>query len=382
MVERMGIQAAREFAIEDPLGYLNSQVEQTPEDVYECEQCGKLFSRKWNLERHLSTHQIDNDSNQNACDHPGCTYASHQLSYLNNHKKKHARNREKHTCSFAGCTASYTTKRKLDQHKNVHKGADAVLFKCTFRGCTYSSKMASNYRDHQRSHKARSYACPIAGCSYRGKERAHVRKHQKRKHRKPELPGSRPAAAPPLEQRFQTIERGSLTTSPQTTSSGPRSSAPRSSPLANSDNAALVRRKRSPASDLPAVARGESGSRVHNERALQVTRRLIDAVLSGELPRETWEGSRIERDLSEWMGRYKLGQRSRWATKVPSQCARSTHHFISFHQKLRQFPATLLLLNTREDLITILLFVRVCFDFIFNATGEELECSGETRRTV
>jgi len=295
----MGIQAAREFAIEDPLGYLSSQAEQEPEDVYECGQCGKLFSRKWNLERHLSTHQIDNDSREHACDHPGCTYAAHQLSNLNTHRKKHARNREKYACRFAGCTASYTTKRKLDQHTNVHKGADAVFFQCTFPGCTYSSKMSSNYRDHQRSHKTRSYACPIDGCSYRGRERAHVRKHQKRKHRKPESAGSGPAAAPPLEQRAQTIVRGNLMTFPQTTSSGPRSSAPRSSPLANNDNTAPAQRERSPAGNLAAAARGESGRRVHNERALQVTRRLIDAVLSGELPRETWEGSRIERDLSE-----------------------------------------------------------------------------------
>ena len=74
--------------------------------VFPCETCGKLFTRKHDLERHIKEAHSETEKNLIQCTH--CEYSTNRKSYLNRHvKSRH--NKPNFSCSM--CEKSFNWKK-------------------------------------------------------------------------------------------------------------------------------------------------------------------------------------------------------------------------------------------------------------------------------
>ena len=92
-----------------------------------CRDCNKTFSRPCDLTKHEKTH-----SRPWKCTEPSCRYA----------------------------TDGWPTEKERDRHVNDKHCPNPTMFKCHFSPCTYSSKRASNCKQHME--KAHNYYYPRA----------------------------------------------------------------------------------------------------------------------------------------------------------------------------------------------------------------------------
>jgi hypothetical protein len=67
------------------------------------------------------------------------------------------------------------------RRKNTLEQDDEKKYKCTFSGCTFSSKHQGSLSNHQKKHGAKKFQCPHEGCSYSSARKAgfdiHLRTH-------------------------------------------------------------------------------------------------------------------------------------------------------------------------------------------------------------
>lgn len=136
---------------------------------YTCDQCGKSFVQKGNLDNHLITHTA---ARPFACS--TCGKAFKTLVRLRKHGSVHS-GLKPHQCDI--CGRQFREKGTLKEHHRIHTGA--MPFTCEFCGKCFRFKGVLT--THRRQHTGeRPYSCHE--CQHHFTNWPNYNKHMKRRH--------------------------------------------------------------------------------------------------------------------------------------------------------------------------------------------------------
>ena len=97
------------------------------------------------------------------CQAPGCSYSAKLPSLLRQHERQHSGERP-YRCT-QGCEASYTTRTAQLKHERVHAGPHHV---CPTQGCGFIAANSGAMVRHSRAQgHASSVECPHSNCTLR-----------------------------------------------------------------------------------------------------------------------------------------------------------------------------------------------------------------------
>ncbi|XP_008582231.1 PREDICTED: zinc finger protein 709-like [Galeopterus variegatus] len=138
----------------------------TGEKPYECKECGKAFSKKSCLCKHVRTH-----TGEKPYECQECGKAFSEKSCLCRHERTHT-GEKPYECK--DCGKAFSEKSSLSRHKRTHTGEKP--YECQECGKTFSEK--SHFRRHQRTHTGeKPYECQECGKAF--SEKSHFRRHQR-----------------------------------------------------------------------------------------------------------------------------------------------------------------------------------------------------------
>ncbi|XP_027200529.1 uncharacterized protein LOC113794607 isoform X1 [Dermatophagoides pteronyssinus] len=151
-----------------------NDIETKREIVYVCDQCGKEFAgQKW-LDNHVDN--VHTYTRLFHCDYPACTYSSKFRCVMEDHKRRHMKNKD-FKCSWHGCDSEFVTKRDMVAHINFyHKGIKN--YQCSWPNCDASFKDSNRLKHHYYTHTGeRPYKCDVCDSSF--KQAPHLYKHKR-----------------------------------------------------------------------------------------------------------------------------------------------------------------------------------------------------------
>lgn len=127
-----------------------------PPPAHPCEVCGKIYSRKDNLREHLRAHAGEVTRRKKyKCEHCGKTF--HGISLLKIHIRTHTGERP-FVCDF--CSKGFPSVTALNKHRRIHTGEKP--YSCAECGMRFSLKGTLNR--HTRIHTGiRPHKCPYCG---------------------------------------------------------------------------------------------------------------------------------------------------------------------------------------------------------------------------
>uniref|UniRef100_A0A672ZF73 C2H2-type domain-containing protein n=2 Tax=Sphaeramia orbicularis TaxID=375764 RepID=A0A672ZF73_9TELE len=140
----------------------------TGEQPYKCLVCGKSFSGRGNMNRHMRIHTGERPFTCSVC-----TKSFNVKEHLNRHMKYHT-GEKPFTCSV--CGKGCTQKTDLKKHMRVHTGEKP--FSCSYCGKCCAEK--SDLTKHMRVHTGeKPFICNICGksCAQKGSLKIHMRVH-------------------------------------------------------------------------------------------------------------------------------------------------------------------------------------------------------------
>lgn len=138
----------------------------------ECEQCGRMFSRKSTLDQHRVTHTGEKKFVCLQCD-KHFTRHSHLLIHMRIHN-----NDKPYICEI--CSRAFVKSSDLIRHRRIH--SDARNYKCTL--CPKRFKRSTDVVTHMRSHTgAKPYSCSTCNKSYTSHSslKKHLLTHEQQK---------------------------------------------------------------------------------------------------------------------------------------------------------------------------------------------------------
>ncbi|XP_051783928.1 zinc finger protein 665-like [Erpetoichthys calabaricus] len=147
--------------------YLNKHMKiHTGDKPYCCSECGKSFSRRAHLKRHRRIHTGEKP---HRC--PECGMLFSCRSNLQNHRRRHT-GEKPHCCPE--CGKSFLRRSCLQRHRIIHTGEKPHC--CPECGTLFSSR--SNLQNHRRRHTGeKPHCCPECGKLFL--RRSCLRRHRK-----------------------------------------------------------------------------------------------------------------------------------------------------------------------------------------------------------
>ncbi|MBV7556433.1 type IV secretion protein Rhs [Pseudomonas sp. PDM28] len=171
-----------------------------------CSMCGKFFSNKQNLARHLKKHtgekpftcdgpecskafaradqlalhrRIHTGEQPYICTEPGCNKAFNQSSNLAQHRRRHT-SEQRYSCTEPGCNKAFSQAPSLARHRRIHTGEQRYI--CSEPGCNQAFSQSSSLTRHRRTHNGeQTYSCEAPGCKKVFKQSWNLVRHR-RKH--------------------------------------------------------------------------------------------------------------------------------------------------------------------------------------------------------
>jgi KRAB domain-containing zinc finger protein len=149
--------------------------------LVECGICGKVFSNKANLKRHVQSHTGNvQTAKLYKCDFEGCEYSCQYQSDMTRHGAKHLSSKSL-VCNF--CDFSCKRPNELKRHfKQSH--TDTFDFQCA--SCDYKSNNGDHYKRHLNIHARGSemdiFVCPLNPCRSEYRDKSNLKKHFSKVH--------------------------------------------------------------------------------------------------------------------------------------------------------------------------------------------------------
>ncbi|XP_035918480.1 zinc finger protein 551 [Anopheles stephensi] len=127
---------------------------------FRCEQCGKLFHTKRNLNLHGRVHRADAERVVYECPHAGCPrFYEHERNLYAHVRAKHDKRKgSEHVCPVEDCGRVLATKQKLDQHQKLHLRASKVTGRkktkpAAVEGCSSKDAVGTSSKEETTAEK-------------------------------------------------------------------------------------------------------------------------------------------------------------------------------------------------------------------------------------
>lgn len=135
----------------------------TGDRQFKCEECDRSYLRKDHLTRHMISHQ--EDSKPFHCDVCGKRFSNR--SHLARHMKRHQEPENyRLKCVFEGCDAAFKKKSQLRAHvEEQHGGDGSKPYRCSKEGCGRSFSTQSKLKYHDMACHQDCFVCGHPDCS-------------------------------------------------------------------------------------------------------------------------------------------------------------------------------------------------------------------------
>ena len=141
---------------------------------FKCAECGKDFTTRQGLTRHVLTHTGEKPYSCEVC---GKNFT--QQSNLAKHVRTHT-GEKPYSCEV--CGKCFSVACNLTKHMRTHTGEKP--YSCEV--CGQAFKQKSHLKTHARTHTGQRFLCPVCGAGYT--QRGGLKKHIKQNHPAPNTP--------------------------------------------------------------------------------------------------------------------------------------------------------------------------------------------------